>query len=197
MDQRRVLLMTLAAAGLLSVVRGYETGAPDSSDICQSMMPNHNSTLPHTDTPKYQVNVSQTTYAAGESVDVTIVVLDYTWPMEGYLLEARLASNSSIVGHFTKIPINAAQICSGGGVTHMDKSKRNSTTFTWSPPAGAPPGDIYFVATVVRGFSRGFWTDLRSSTVTSVVTSTSSRASAAAVIFFLSTITCLELQFRL
>jgi hypothetical protein len=155
------LLLTLAYATLLvSLSEGYPGGAPES--VCQSMMPNHNNTLPRSDTPKYEVQVSGTTYTVGGSVNVTLVVLDYSWPMEGFLLEGRRSSDNGIVGQFTSLPIGTKLACSGGGVTHTSNTKLNSTSFVWSAPSNSATGDIYFVATVVRGWSRGFWVDLRS-----------------------------------
>jgi hypothetical protein len=84
--------------------------------------------------------------------------------MEGFLLIARRVSNNDNVGNFTSIPSSAQSTCDGTGVTHVDKTKLNSTSFIWTP-AAAGAGDVYFIATVVRGWSGGFWTGLRSATV--------------------------------
>lgn len=164
-DQLQTLSLTTFLL-LISLAAGYHIGAPD--DVCQSMMPNHNSTLPRTDPPKYQVQASATKYVAGGSVNVTLVVLDAGWPMEGFLLEGRRVSDNSIVGRFSSPSSSLAQlVCSGGGVTHTSSTKLNSTSFVWTAPSGSSPGDVYFVATVVRGWSRGFWVDLRSATLAS------------------------------
>jgi hypothetical protein len=189
MTMTAVQLLTLGLTTFLlltSLAAGYPTGAPN--EVCQSMMPNHNSTLPRTDRPKYQVQASSTTYAAGESVNVTLVVLDVDWPMEGFLLQGRRVSDNSIVGQFTSFPRGIAQlVCSDGGVTHTSSTKLNSTSFVWTAPRGSSTGDVYFVATVVRGWSRGFWVDLRSATLTSSGTShpaaSSLIAAAAAAVF--------------
>ncbi|XP_036907244.1 ferric-chelate reductase 1 [Sturnira hondurensis] len=154
--------LAVGAAVLLlrvAVVAPYPGGKVTES--CHDMVPRHGHS-PHPD-PVHSVSVSQTTFAPGDRLEVTLSGPEF----KGFLLEARNAEdwNGPPVGFFTLIDTEVSQLLAcedrqGSAVSHTNPHKKTEIQVHWTAPQQAP-SHVQFLATVVEKY-KTFWVKIPS-----------------------------------
>ncbi|XP_053325815.1 putative defense protein Hdd11 [Spea bombifrons] len=175
------ILIIMVMVSPLRVV-AYPNGRVEAA--CSSMVPNHGVPA-QTSSPPYTLNVSKTTYSAGERLTVTLSTNPGATSFAGFLIQARAGTNSTPVGYFETSNADTQTLtCTtpASAVSHTSRTPKQSIQVTWVAPSTNIP-DIAFRATVVQtGII--FWTDLASSTLTfetSVANNTTDNATTTAI----------------
>lgn len=169
MAQLKVLLSTFfLVLTAVTLVECFPGGA--GTQACVTLVPLHG-TQPQPAPVPYQITLSQSTFAPGDQILVTVdATPGNTNVYRGLALQARPAVGSTdTTGTFTILPNDQSNFrfydCADGsptgGVTHTNRNDKSlPQRFLWTPSDGFT-GDVQFRLTVVREFST-FWTDIPS-----------------------------------
>ncbi|KAJ8021121.1 Ferric-chelate reductase 1 [Holothuria leucospilota] len=169
MAQLKVLLSTFfLVLTAVTLVECFPGGA--GTQACVTLVPLHG-TQPQPAPVPYQITLSQSTFAPGDQILVTVdATPGNTNVYRGLALQARPAVGSTdTTGTFTILPNDQSNFrfydCADGsptgGVTHTNRNDKSlPQRFLWTPSDGFT-GDVQFRLTVVREFSI-FWTDIPS-----------------------------------
>ncbi|CAB1326003.1 unnamed protein product [Coregonus sp. 'balchen'] len=140
----------------LTSVDAYPNG--EVTESCGNMMPKH-SHAPNTTQCPYTLAVNVTHFSSGDYIQVTISGTTY---FEGFLLEARNASNpdSDAVGSFTLTNPKTTQLLKcghtpGSAVSHTSDARQTKIVVIWNAPQNSPDA-VEFLVTVVAHYNT-FW----------------------------------------
>lgn len=183
MEMKRLLVVL----SCVTVAWTHPEGVPlEFPNICQTMVPSHNNTLPNTDAAPFSISFSAACYDATLPINVTIQATQATTQFIGFFVEARKPGiNSFSYGIFDSngdhqiktlkcFNTEASAVCQynpGGmktrSVRHAghDHTKWANKTFKWTPPNNIAD-ELEFVATVVQEYDE-FWVGIKSKTVRS------------------------------
>nr|XP_033773119.1 putative ferric-chelate reductase 1 [Geotrypetes seraphini] len=130
---------------------------------CFNMEPKHHSTAQTSPVP-YNITISQETYKAGDQIIVTLTSNRNDTSFEGFLLQAREASNGEIpLGSFLISNSDDMQAlnCSKSfdAVSQTSNKKKTSIQVTWIAPYGFT-SDIEIKATFVAN-KPTYWTNVQ------------------------------------
>ncbi|KAK3772862.1 hypothetical protein RRG08_024047 [Elysia crispata] len=159
-------IVTICSMCFIEGVSGYSRGAPYST--CFTRYPKHNHSPTQTEDNPYTIELSQSSYVVGETVEVKISSSDPDeHPIRGFQIAAFVENpkyeHMTIVGQFSDVDDGKSKIFScasfAGSVRNMVTHKNNrivsSVNLTWTAPA-ENVGNITFLATVVKNFAT-FW----------------------------------------
>ncbi|XP_078515380.1 putative ferric-chelate reductase 1 [Lissotriton helveticus] len=126
---------------------------------CSSMTPEHGVTAQTSPAP-FNITVNQTVYTPGEKIIVKIVMSSL--PIEGFLLQARTASNDKTpLGSFEIAGENMQTLnctTANSAVSHTSDAEKAGVEVIWNAPSKSA-GDIKMRATVVANKTI-FWTNV-------------------------------------
>ncbi|XP_066451091.1 putative ferric-chelate reductase 1 [Eleutherodactylus coqui] len=133
---------------------------------CDTMMPEHGTTVPQTTEPPYRVSASSYSYRPADKITVTLQANPGTY-FEGFLLQARSLPGNEIVGHFIVTDPKSQNLICGENVnstvTHTDSSKKSIISTIWVAPASV--SSVIFKATIVES-KHTFWVGVASPKLT-------------------------------
>ncbi|XP_020323351.2 putative ferric-chelate reductase 1 [Oncorhynchus kisutch] len=148
----QLLVQTLCLTSVAAFSNGKVTEA------CGSMMPKHGH-APNTTHAPYTLSVNVTEFSSGDYIQVTISGTTY---FEGFLLEARNASNpdSDAVGSFILTNPKTTQLLQCGhtpdsAVSHTSDARQTQIVVIWKAPQNSPAA-VKFLVTVVAHY-KTFW----------------------------------------
>ncbi|XP_070989454.1 putative ferric-chelate reductase 1 isoform X2 [Oncorhynchus clarkii lewisi] len=148
----QLLVQTLCLTSVDAFSNGKVTEA------CGSMMPKHGH-APNTTHSPYTLAVNVTEFSSGDYIQVTISGTTY---FEGFLLEARNASNpdSAAVGSFILTNPKTTQLLQCGhtpdsAVSHTSDARQTQIVVIWKAPQNSPAA-VKFLVTVVAHY-KTFW----------------------------------------
>ncbi|KAI8486811.1 DOMON domain-containing protein frrs1L [Branchiostoma belcheri] len=149
----------LSLLALTPVGLAYPGGAP--AQACLDMTPQHGPSE-QSSTPPYELVVSNTTYAGGDEIQVTLSRTGNSATFRGFFIQARTVGLTDAQGRFTNLDSATTKTVNCGseansenGVTHTGQTDKSSVTVTWTAPANRV-GHIQFRATVVET-EQVFW----------------------------------------
>lgn len=149
---------------LASHVSTYSNGLVYKS--CDTMMPQHGTSVPQTTEPPYSVSASSYFYRPANKITVTIQANPGAY-FEGFLLQARTIQGNEIAGHFIVTdPKSQNLTCHENvysSVTHKDSSKKSNISALWVAPASV--SGVIFKATILQS-KRTFWVGVESPELT-------------------------------
>ncbi|KAK7009640.1 ferric-chelate reductase 1 [Biomphalaria glabrata] len=147
----------------LDYVYCYPGGAPPDRCVSDNLKPtgSHGVTPTVTSPSPFSISLSQTSYKAGDTIQVTLSGAQF----KGFLIVARKAAGGTTnIGKFTISTTHEKTMCtSSTGVTHTSRDIKTSVTANWTAPLEAF-GDIIFKYTVVIDVTN-YYFDLNSSVV--------------------------------
>uniref|UniRef100_A0A674B7G2 Ferric chelate reductase 1 n=1 Tax=Salmo trutta TaxID=8032 RepID=A0A674B7G2_SALTR len=156
MGRRLWTILLLVQTLCLTSVDAYPDGKVTES--CGSMMPIHGH-APNTSHSPYTLAVNVTKFSSGDYIQVTLSGTTY---FEGFLLEARNASNpdSDAVGSFILTNPKTTQLLkcghtAGSAVSHTSDARQTKIVVIWNAPQNSPDA-VEFLVTVVAHF-KTFW----------------------------------------
>nr|XP_015194581.1 PREDICTED: putative ferric-chelate reductase 1 isoform X2 [Lepisosteus oculatus] len=145
---------------------GYPDGQVGES--CQSMMPNHNGTMPQSSPSPFNVTASKSWFHPGEEITVTLEAENGT-SFRGFLLQARTVGTNMTSGSFKILNANTSQglTCniSNDTVSHTSSLQKQSINVVWVAPVSGQMEDIEFRSTFVE-YEYKFWVGVKSNTIT-------------------------------
>lgn len=118
------------------------TGAP--SLACESLIPQHNGTLPQNGSSPYQIDVGPPIIPGGRSYYVTISGISPSTTLKGFILQARFSNDTSLyrtVGSFDLIAPTetSAQVVNclnnNDTATHTDRNPKSQIQVKWTAPS--------------------------------------------------------------
>ncbi|XP_073499166.1 putative ferric-chelate reductase 1 [Phyllobates terribilis] len=133
---------------LASHVSTYSNGLVYKA--CDTMKPEHGTTVPQTTVPPYNVSASSYSYRPADEITVTLQA-NPGIHFEGFLLQARTILGNEIVGQFIVTAPNSQNLNCGNvnsTVTHKDSSTKSSISARWVAPASV--SRVIFKATILQ-----------------------------------------------
>ncbi|XP_075142277.1 putative ferric-chelate reductase 1 [Leptodactylus fuscus] len=129
---------------------------------CNTMTPEHGTSVPQTTEPPYSVSASSYLYRPADEITVTLQANPETY-FEGFLLQARTIPGNEIIGHFIVTEPKSQTLTCGNNVnstvTQTDSSKRSNISAVWVAPASG--GSVIFKATILQS-KPIFWVGIES-----------------------------------
>ncbi|KAG8555938.1 hypothetical protein GDO81_017868 [Engystomops pustulosus] len=129
---------------------------------CETMTPEHGTSVPQTTDPPYSVSASSYSYRPEDEITVTLQANPEIY-FDGFLLQARTTPGNEIVGHFIVTnPKSQALTCGSNvnsTVTQTDSSKKSNISALWVAPASV--GKVIFKATILQS-KPIFWVGVES-----------------------------------
>lgn len=134
-------ILCLALVGVFATrVAGYQSGAPNSPEICEKLTPKHG-VDPQTTASPYKLSLDKTQVKPGQEVKLTISGNDAIF--KGFLVQGRKIGADGPVGPVGKFvavkntgdsqPLNCADIV-GSSITHTNNNEKKTITLTWVAP---------------------------------------------------------------
>ncbi|KAM4022441.1 putative ferric-chelate reductase 1 [Anomaloglossus baeobatrachus] len=158
------IVLIICVIGCSVTVFGYPYGL--ISESCDTMLPTHGNNGPQSSVAPFTITVSNTTFAPGDIITVTIQSQSNANLFKGFLLQVRLVGGNGIFGTFSTSDAKAQILnCSTqvyGAVSHRSGDQKSSITAFWTAPPGA--GHVRFRATVLSSYNT-FWTGVESNIV--------------------------------
>ncbi|XP_073427376.1 putative ferric-chelate reductase 1 [Dendrobates tinctorius] len=132
---------------------------------CDTMKPEHGTTVSQTTEPPYIVSASSYSYRPGDEITVTLQA-NPGMHFKGFLLQARTVPGNEIVGHFIVTAQNSQNLNCGNvdsTVTHKDSSSKSSISARWVAPASV--SRVIFKATILQSMPI-YWVGIESPQLT-------------------------------
>ncbi|XP_063223976.1 putative defense protein 3 [Bacillus rossius redtenbacheri] len=159
-----VRMILVAAVALLGAVAAFKSGAPDSEQVCRTMVPEHMAEIQPLSSFPYKVTVDPTSIRPGQSVTLKISGSDDN-PIRGFLVQARVGGTP--IGQFEAGPQVQAIDCLQGAknaATHSNGEKKPEVKLVWTAPKDlqesikfrvtvVKKGDVYWVGYETRPIS--------------------------------------------
>ncbi|XP_077133559.1 putative ferric-chelate reductase 1 [Ranitomeya variabilis] len=149
MNKKKMYLFGFLILGFLaSHVSTFSNGLVYKA--CDTMKPEHGTTVPQTTEPPYIVSASSYSYRPADEITVTLQA-NPGMHFEGFLLQARTVPGNEIVGHFIVTAPNSQNLNCGNAdstVTHKDSSSKSSISARWVAPASV--SRVIFKATILQ-----------------------------------------------
>lgn len=136
------LIFVLVLATLAVESLGHANGAPDTADVCESMMPAHGLGPQQSPSP-FRIFVSHRTARPGDEIKVELEA-PAGRSFRGFYVQARSTNAAfQILGNFVsygndQTPLNFGN-CRGGSsnsVTHANNANKQLTSVIWRVPSG-------------------------------------------------------------
>ncbi|KAG9264787.1 putative ferric-chelate reductase 1 [Astyanax mexicanus] len=188
-------LLLSVLVGMCSIGWGSAYSIGNISVVCDTMMPGHGY-VPQNTTPPFRITASNTTYAPGDTITVSLSSTQSGTVFVGFMLQALRTVNGAPVGSFSSsnnslFRLHSCSSVTNSTISHATGADKAQFVATWVAPPGSSPGNIQFCATFVKNFVQ-YWTMVKSP----VITSASTVISVSALVLCSSVLTALTVIFR-